>query len=127
MSESTHPQKSQAKGAKGLGRGLGSLLGPTNEGAFSKTTPATDKTVQALTEKMPGQADPAIQQGFIETKASHPMTTQAPLAAVPAVPAHLRIWQIPIEKIDPNPNQPRQIFDKEPLQELANSIQEKGI
>ncbi|NJL23946.1 MAG: ParB/RepB/Spo0J family partition protein [Calothrix sp. SM1_5_4] len=39
----------------------------------------------------------------------------------------MRIWNLAIEKIYPNPNQPRQVFDKEPLQELADSIKEKGI
>ncbi|WP_245626825.1 ParB/RepB/Spo0J family partition protein [Aestuariivita boseongensis] len=34
---------------------------------------------------------------------------------------------VPIEKIQPNPDQPRQSFAEEALQELASSIQEKGI
>lgn len=34
---------------------------------------------------------------------------------------------VPIEKIEPNPDQPRQAFAKEALDELAASIQEKGI
>jgi ParB family chromosome partitioning protein len=37
------------------------------------------------------------------------------------------VWQIAVEKIFPNPNQPRQVFDKQPLQELADSIKEKGV
>ena len=32
-----------------------------------------------------------------------------------------------IDKIDPNPYQPRIFFDEEKLQELAISIQEKGV
>ncbi len=110
MSENTHSQKSGAK-PKGLGRGLGSLLGSTDEGAFSKTAPGGENALKALSEKMPSRNEPALQQGFVEA----------------TVPANMRIWQIAIEKIEPNPNQPRQNFDKEPLQELANSIQEKGI
>lgn len=34
---------------------------------------------------------------------------------------------IPIEKIRPNPDQPRRRFDKQALDDLAQSIQEKGI
>lgn len=34
---------------------------------------------------------------------------------------------IPIEKIQPNPNQPRRIFEKDALKELAASIEEKGV
>ena len=34
---------------------------------------------------------------------------------------------VPIEKIKPNPDQPRRSFDKEKLEDLAASIKEKGI
>jgi ParB family chromosome partitioning protein len=34
---------------------------------------------------------------------------------------------VPIEKIVPNPNQPRRTFDKDALQSLADSIREKGV
>ncbi|MAY26681.1 MAG: chromosome partitioning protein ParB [Polycyclovorans sp.] len=34
---------------------------------------------------------------------------------------------VPIEKINPNPDQPRRSFDKAQLEDLANSIKEKGI
>lgn len=35
--------------------------------------------------------------------------------------------KLPIYKVEPNPNQPRQDFDQEELQALANSIEEYGI
>ncbi len=128
--------------AKGLGRGLGSLLGATGEGAFSKTTPAAENALEALTAKMPSQKSAALKEGFIEAKIEPPPSENvaspsvvpvaaapapAPAAPAPVIPAHLRIWMIPIEKIFPNPNQPRQVFDRAPLEELANSIKEKGI
>ena len=37
------------------------------------------------------------------------------------------INQIPIDQIMPNPEQPRQVFDEEALEELATSIREMGI
>lgn len=37
------------------------------------------------------------------------------------------ISEVSIEQIEPNPNQPRREFDKEALEELANSIREIGI
>ncbi|WP_353893285.1 ParB/RepB/Spo0J family partition protein [Proteinivorax hydrogeniformans] len=37
------------------------------------------------------------------------------------------IQQIPINKIRPNPNQPRKIFSNEALEELAQSIEQHGI
>ena len=132
MSE-TQQQKAAIKG-KGLGRGLGSLLGSTDEGAFSKTTPAVEKVLEKLTESLPSQSQSSLRQGFIETPVAKeaalppaPVAVAAAVAPAPAVPNHLRIWQVPIEKIEANPNQPRQIFEQEPLQELANSIREKGI
>jgi ParB family chromosome partitioning protein len=35
--------------------------------------------------------------------------------------------RIPIEQIHPNPNQPRRAFGEKELQDLANSIREKGV
>lgn len=37
------------------------------------------------------------------------------------------IQDIPIDLIEPNPNQPRKHFDSESLQELAESIKSKGL
>lgn len=120
MSENTHQQRPQVKG-RGLGRGLGSLLGDGDNGAFAKSTPATEQALKKLTENLLSRSRAPLQQGFIETPLA------ASTQAAPTIPDHLRIWQIAIEKIEPNPNQPRQNFDKEPLEELANSIKEKGI
>ena len=38
-----------------------------------------------------------------------------------------RIYQLPIEKIVPNPRQPRRYFDETALRELAQSIRQHGI
>ncbi|MBX3020471.1 MAG: ParB/RepB/Spo0J family partition protein [Bdellovibrionales bacterium] len=164
MSENTQQQKVQPK-AKGLGRGLGSLLGSGGDGAFSKTAPGVENALETLNAKMPSAQQPGIKEGFVEkpsaapvggwnpplnseisetspvTAAANPASattsainslatptvTETPAPTQPVVPAHMRIWTLPIEKVNPNPNQPRQIFDKEPLQELADSIKEKGI
>ena len=45
----------------------------------------------------------------------------------PGLPAGERVVQAPIEKIKPNPHQPRADFDHESLEELINSIKEHGI
>ncbi len=137
------------KQQKGLGRGLGSLLGNSGNGAFSKSTPVQDNLVEKLSADLPSQQVTAIKEGFVETTA--PAVAAAPVAEpaktevqakaeptnveppkvetppVPQVPPHMRLWNIAIEKIFPNPNQPRQVFDKEALDELALSIMEKGI
>lgn len=38
-----------------------------------------------------------------------------------------RIYQIPIDRIVPNPRQPRRHFAQQPLQELADSIRQHGV
>lgn len=156
MSENTTPQKTPVKSTKGLGRGLGSLLGGGDEGAFSKTAPGGVQAVEALTKKIEAKQESAIKVGFIDLSkpvaptpaaanvTSAPLADVSPVAPAPTVtpatapiqaaasvvvnvPEHARIWQIPIEKLNPNPKQPRQNFEKAPLDELANSIREKGI
>ncbi len=110
MSENVQATRTNQK-SKGLGRGLGSLLGPTNEGAFSKTS-VVNQVVEEVTAKIEAnqQSEPAISQGIMES-----------------IPEGSRIWHIAIENVEPNPDQPRQVFNKEALAELANSIREKGI
>lgn len=34
---------------------------------------------------------------------------------------------VPIERVEPNPDQPRRLFESDKLEDLANSIREKGI
>lgn len=113
----------QGKGAikqkQGLGRGLGSLLGGDSEhGAFSKTTPPASANPVVTSEPAVAKdsglliKNPQIKESFIES---------------PKVPENMRIWNMAIEKLVPNPKQPRQIFTKEALQELSDSIKEKGI
>jgi ParB family chromosome partitioning protein len=116
---------------KGLGRGLGSLLGG-EEGAFSKATPAASQALENLTAKIEAKAEPAIKSGFVETQSPAPVAAPTAVAApaapvAPPIPEHARIWQLAIEKVNPNPKQPRQNFEKAPLDELANSIREKGV
>ena len=47
--------------------------------------------------------------------------------AAPADAPRRAEQQVPIEKVSPNPDQPRRSFDMEKLADLANSIREKGI
>ena len=52
------------------------------------------------------------------------MAESAPVDGAPA-PAGVRL--APIESLKPNPDQPRKIFDREDLEELAASIRDKGV
>jgi ParB family chromosome partitioning protein len=41
--------------------------------------------------------------------------------------AEARFFQCPVEAIEPNPYQPRQSFSSKELEEMVNSVREKGI
>lgn len=91
-----YPESSNKK--KGLGRGLGSLLG----GASMHEGPAPSAQNQA------------------------PAPTQV-ITHQPEINPENRIWDVSIEKLSPGIYQPRRNFEKEKLQELAQSIKENGI
>jgi ParB family transcriptional regulator, chromosome partitioning protein len=60
---------------------------------------------------------------LLPSRAAAQVTTPVPVAAVePPV-----VNKLPIDQIEPNPNQPRTVFDPARLQELAASIQANGI
>ena len=48
-------------------------------------------------------------------------------APVDGAPTPLGVRMAPIESLKPNPDQPRKIFDREDLEELAASIRDKGV
>lgn len=100
----------QNKQKKGLGRGLGSLLGgPAQEsGAAEKTF---SKPAAPATPVSAGPAPAPI------------VTTAAPAPVDP----ESKIWKVSIEKLMPGEFQPRRSFEKTSLQELAASIKESGI
>ena len=70
-----------------------------------KKTPALGKGLEALL-------------GNIDTKTS----TEKNISSVTA-----ELCYIPIDKIEPNPDQPRKEFDQTALEELAQSIKENGV
>lgn len=84
---------------KGLGRGLGSLLGGAQ--------PAVSNT------------NIQVQEHVVGVKAQSQVTTNIPMEA--------RVWNIAIDKLQASEYQPRTQFEKESLEELANSIKEKGV
>lgn len=90
---------------KGLGRGLGSLLGG----------PAPAEIPVAKTPTAP---------------TSTPISSVASAVATPVAPPvdpESKIWKVGIDKLASGQYQPRRQFDKEALQELAQSIKENGI
>ena len=103
----------------GLGRGLGALI-PT--GLTETTTVAGPAVATAPPEAAPAGDRPAggSQDGGGQVGGG---AAQSDLAPVPGA----RFREIPIRSITPNPKQPRQVFDEEPLEELKASIQQVGL
>lgn len=92
---------------RGLGRGLGSLLSNTAETPANIPQPKAPSTPSA----------PA--------SSTHVATPEA--AVAPALQSEGKVWQVGVDKILTGTYQPRTNFDKESLQELAQSIKEHGI
>lgn len=98
---------------KGLGRGLGSLLGgpaPAVEAPVASSPATPINNVNSTPAPAPAAA---------------PQVVATPVA--PPVDPESKIWKVAIDKLSPGQFQPRKQFDKEPLQELAQSIKENGI
>lgn len=110
---------SQAKKG-GLGRGLAALIptGPTaNHGLGSAAAnvvigvdPIGPQPASAYLHRVPDPADDPVNQ-----------------AADLASPGGAVYREIPPEQIEPNPKQPRQVFEEEALAELVHSIKEFGL
>ena len=92
-----------------LGRGLGSLIG--NPVAISPPAPAV------ASPPSPAVSSPAVRQ------AASPAVTPEP----PRQPSGSGIRMLRMELVRPNLHQPRQRFDDEALQRLAESIKTAGL
>lgn len=90
---------------KGLGRGLGSLLGGTQS-----------------EELNPQPAKPVARQEVVA-----PQIIKTEPAATESMTSQDKVWTISIEKLKSGVYQPRKNFDKEALEELSRSIKEHGI
>lgn len=151
MPESTGPSTSGGKKAR-LGRGLGSLLGGTPDLSSDVTTQtkASETATKSVNPQSSSQTAKAIPpagaeakpnssavnsqksstQEAVATQAHAGVTTQAVAAApVPQKPIdeEAQIWKIPIDRLVPNTQQPRQVFTPEALRDLTASIKEHGI
>lgn len=107
---------------KGLGRGIGSLLG----GGSGSSTQSSNEEMSKSGSKL--RVDSVLKNNG-GSKEESVVTPNAAVSGVTveAVDPLLRIWNLPVEKLRPSPYQPRQTFDKQELEELANSIKVNGI
>lgn len=88
----------------GLGRGLGEL--------FQRTDPEVSTVSRETQPDVPRETEPM-------SETTHEQAIEIPDGA--------RFSEISVASIDPNPHQPRQVFDDEELTELAESIAEIGV
>ena len=86
-----------------LGRGLGALI-PSNP------APGTSTTLGSKSHSIPGAPPIATPAG-------------SELAAVPGA----EFAEIDVDKITPNPKQPRSVFDEDAMEELVHSVKEIGL
>lgn len=107
--------KSRPRG--GLGRGLGALI-PTGTPPAPGTAPTTPPAGAA-----PPPATVAPSQAAGPASPAPSPAVESELAPVPGV----RLAEVPIASIVPNPKQPRQAFDEDALEELKTSIREIGV
>ena len=81
----------------------------------------------------PTDAEPSIELADVEPAGVEPIVEQLVVSDQPEVPAEAlplardSVVQIAIDKLVPNPGQPRKNFDETELQELADSIKEYGV
>jgi len=103
----------------GLGRGLAALIPtaagpPEPAGADERDgSQAAAMAAEALVAKGPGSA-------------TAPAAAARAVDGVEPVPG-LALRDIPVVQIEANPQQPRQVFDEDALEELAHSIREVGL
>lgn len=104
---------------KSLGRGLGALIPDVSR---ETKKPAKNAPVKKVPAKAPvrAAAKPPVKA---PTKISAPKAT----APAPTEIAGLTFAELNIRSIEPNPKQPRRVFDEEALAELVHSIKEIGL
>ena len=99
---------------RGLGRGLGELFQRT-EAVAPRTQVPRAASEGSSAPPAESAASPDPQSGAVPQTSSHP------------VPAGSFFAEIPIDQIQPNPKQPRMVFDEDALAELVQSITEVGL
>ena len=100
----------------GLGRGLAALI------------PTTPSAPEPLPDEVGARtaATATVETAGAATGTEAAAATVQPSGDMESVPG-LSLREIPVSGIEANPQQPRQVFDEEALEELAYSIREFGL
>ncbi|VEI13340.1 ParB/RepB/Spo0J family partition protein [Trueperella bialowiezensis] len=115
-----------AEKRRGLGRGLGALFPEEQKENKSRAIDIFFSAPQSDDEMPPSANTPTSAESTpatVETQNNSAESDDIDLVPVPGA----TFGDIPVEQIMPNPRQPREIFDDDELQELADSIKEVGV
>ncbi len=115
MSENnpTSPNSSPKKAR--LGRGLGSLFGEDITADLDGRHAGTSFGDSGIENKTGSAGSVGATNSSVDSRPAKPIDEQS------------QIWQVPIDRLEPNTQQPRQHFAQEALQDLTASIRAKGI
>ena len=138
-----------AKTRTGLGRGLDSLLGDAPEEAVKQEKPLVQPAVpvppapkeEPVEEEAPepepetsnlytNDEDHVVIKSVVERVVSNPTPEKEEVVESPAKDEEKVAegeFEVPIDLVVPNPDQPRTNFKKEDLEELSNSIKKNGL
>ncbi|HPI40883.1 MAG TPA: ParB/RepB/Spo0J family partition protein [Pseudobdellovibrionaceae bacterium] len=113
---------------RGLGRGLGSLLGDNDENnapppGLSKGNVTTQMNSKNMTTQKLDSQNVTSQNMGSQLLSSQKLDSQTQVSVSPEE----RVWIVSVEKLSPGAFQPRKVFDRESLKELAQSIKENDI
>lgn len=106
------------------GRGLESLIPKKNSGAApSQPAPVSAAAFPPERFKPPAPPEPSAFSALDPVAPAMPVIRESPKPKEKGD----SVFQIEVDKIEPNPYQPRRFFQPEELQELAESIREHGV
>ncbi|MGW2370856.1 ParB/RepB/Spo0J family partition protein [Kitasatospora sp. NPDC001683] len=114
-------------GRRGLGRGLGALIGPAApaDGGSAQPVAATPAPASVVTADATSPASVPVLPGGRATVAARAAAGRRAEQPTPVPGASFA--ELPLDAITPNPRQPREVFDEDKLDELVKSIQEVGL
>ncbi len=118
----------------GLGKGLGALIPPKPNHAVITPPYPPRKMGEGVVVESVSQGSAAGEKATNQTappspssKPPLPPLSQAGGSEYPSAQSGITVLQVPIEKIQRNPHQPRLHFDHHEMEELIASIKEHGI
>lgn len=103
---------------RGLGRGLDALIGGSAVPSQTESAAEEERKISKETESIDSKQK---EEGSIAAKA------QAPGNAEASSDGNDQVMIIDIDRIKPDTAQPRQVFDRDRLEELTASIKEHGV